>query len=66
MNVHEVARYLRISEAKIYRLAKSGAIPAFQVGRAWRFRRDLIDEWTVRLSSVPLESMRPEVKPADS
>ncbi|MCX6027094.1 MAG: helix-turn-helix domain-containing protein [Chloroflexi bacterium] len=53
MNVHEVARYLRLSEAKIYRMAKQGTIPAFQAGRAWRFRKDLIDDWIVRLSTLP-------------
>jgi len=64
MNVHEVARYLRLSEAKIYRMAKQGAIPAFQVGRSWRFRKDLIDEWIVRLSAVPVVGARVENKPA--
>jgi len=64
MNVHEVARYLRLSEAKIYRMAKQGTIPAFQVGRAWRFRKDLIDDWIVRLSSVPVAGARVDGKPA--
>ena len=63
MNVHEVARYLRLSEAKIYRMAKAGTIPAFQVGRAWRFSKDLIDDWILRLSSVPVAGGRVEVKP---
>ena len=45
MNVHEVARYLRLSEAKIYKLAKTSRIPAFRLGKTWRFRRSMIDEW---------------------
>ena len=64
MNVHEVARYLRLSEAKIYRMAKQGAIPAFRAGRAWRFRMDLIDGWIVRLSAVPVVGSRVESKSA--
>ena len=64
MNVHEVARYRRLSEAKIYRMAKQGMIPAFQVGRAWRFRKDLIDAWIVRLSAVPVAGARVEGKPS--
>jgi excisionase family DNA binding protein len=46
MTVHDVAGYLRLSEAKVYRLAKDGCIPCFHLGKSWRFRRDLIDEWT--------------------
>jgi excisionase family DNA binding protein len=46
MNVHDVARYLRLSEAKVYRLANEGKVPSFRLGKSWRFRRDLIDEWT--------------------
>ena len=62
MNVHEVARYLRLSEAKIYRMAKAGTIPAFQVGRAWRFSKDLIDDWILRLSVHPVAGARLEGK----
>lgn len=46
MTVHDVAGYLRLSEAKVYRLAKEGSVPSFRLGKSWRFRRDLIDEWT--------------------
>jgi excisionase family DNA binding protein len=46
MTVHDVAGYLRLSEAKVYRLAKEGRVPSFRLGKSWRFRRDLIDEWT--------------------
>ena len=45
MNVHDVATYLRLSEAKVYRMAKLGIVPAFRVGKSWRFKKDLIDDW---------------------
>jgi excisionase family DNA binding protein len=48
MTVHDVASYLRLSEAKVYRLAKSGCFPSFRLGKSWRFRRDLIDEWIIK------------------
>jgi excisionase family DNA binding protein len=48
MTVHDVASYLRLSEAKVYRLAKSGCFPSFRLGKSWRFRRDLIDEWITK------------------
>jgi excisionase family DNA binding protein len=43
--VHDVAEYLRMSEAKVYRLVKEGQIPVVRIGKTWRFRKDLLDEW---------------------
>ena len=45
MTVAEVAEYLRLGEATVYRLAQEGEIPAAKVGRSWRFKKELIDEW---------------------
>ena len=45
MTVPEVAEYLRLSQAKVYRMAKAGSLPATQIGTSWRFRKDLIDQW---------------------
>ncbi|HET6446804.1 MAG TPA: helix-turn-helix domain-containing protein [candidate division Zixibacteria bacterium] len=45
MTVDEVATYLRVSQATIYRLAQAGKIPCGKVGRAWRFRKKTIDLW---------------------
>lgn len=45
MNVNEVATYLRVAPATVYRLAQQGKIPCGKVGRAWRFRKDAIDQW---------------------
>lgn len=45
MTVAEVAEYLRLGEATVYRLAQDGEIPAVKVGRSWRFKKGLIDEW---------------------
>lgn len=52
LTVREVAEYLRLSQAKVYRLAKQGSLPVFRIGRAWRFRKDLLDEWLVRQSAM--------------
>jgi excisionase family DNA binding protein len=45
MTTSEVAQYLRLSEATIYKLAQSGEIPAVKVGRNWRFKKGAIDGW---------------------
>lgn len=45
MTIPEVARLLRVSEKKTYRLAKSGELPSFRLGSAWRFRRSDVESW---------------------
>ena len=45
MTVDEVAEYLRIPRASVYKLAQKGRIPCQKVGRHWRFRREAIDLW---------------------
>lgn len=45
MTVHELAAYLKTSDAKVYRMARKGALPAFRIGKSWRFKRDRIDMW---------------------
>jgi excisionase family DNA binding protein len=48
MTVHDVAEYLRLSEAKIYKMANEGRVPALRMGKTWRFKKELIDEWIRR------------------
>lgn len=48
MTVADVAEYLRLSQAKVYRLARTGKFPALRVGKSWRFRKDLIDDWFLK------------------
>jgi excisionase family DNA binding protein len=59
MTVHNVAKYLRLSEAKIYRLARTGELPAFRIGKTWRFNRGRIDEW-IR-ERTELSAVRPVI-----
>lgn len=45
MTVKELADYLRLNELTIYKKVRLGEIPAVKVGRALRFKRDVIDKW---------------------
>jgi len=36
----ELGRYLKLSEATIYKLALSGQLPGFKIGDSWRFDLD--------------------------
>ena len=45
MTLEEVAKYLKMKPQTIYLWAQKGNIPAVKLGKEWRFRRDVIDEW---------------------
>ncbi len=51
LTILEVAKYLKVAERTVYRLAAAKKIPAFKVGGAWRFSRTEIDQWIRRQSS---------------
>jgi excisionase family DNA binding protein len=53
MTLIEVADYLRIPKASIYKLAQQGRIPCQKVGKHWRFRREAINNWLVSGSGNP-------------
>jgi len=59
LTVHDVAEYLRMSEAKVYRLVKEQRLPVIRIGKTWRFRKDLLDEW---LSQCTETSMKVDQK----
>ena len=45
LTLEELAAYLKLSRAKLYRLAQEGDIPASKIGSQWRFDRQEIDAW---------------------
>jgi excisionase family DNA binding protein len=49
MTVREVALYLKLSEATVYKWAKSKRIPAIRIGHNWRFQRKAVEEWVSQI-----------------
>jgi len=45
LTIEEVAAYLRLTPQTIYRWAQEKRIPAVKLGKEWRFRRSIIDQW---------------------
>ena len=45
MTNDQVAKYLNLHPLTVRRLARDGKIPAFKVGRQWRVKRELLDQW---------------------
>lgn len=48
MTLEEVAAYLRLKPQTIYTWAQEKKIPAAKLGKEWRFRKSLIDEWFIQ------------------
>ena len=45
MTVKQVAEYLQMDEHTIYKLSRSGKIPAFKIAGQWRYKKEVIDKW---------------------
>jgi excisionase family DNA binding protein len=53
LTVRDLSNYLRVHPSTIYRLLKSGQLPAFKVGSDWRFNVEEIDHWRVEREKKP-------------
>jgi excisionase family DNA binding protein len=51
LSVKTLAEYLGVSKETIYRKLKSKTIPAYRIGKLWRFKKYEIDLWTEDPSS---------------
>lgn len=56
LTVRDVAEYLRMSEAKVYRLANGRHLPAIRIGKSWRFRKDLLDRWLTQSTASSIKT----------
>ena len=45
MTTKEVSEYLKLHEITICKYAAGGIIPAYRLGKLWRFDKDVIDSW---------------------
>jgi len=45
MTAIETCRYLKITQRTLYRYLRSRQIPAFKLGREWRFVRSDLEQW---------------------
>ncbi|KIL98972.1 hypothetical protein CCC_02422 [Paramagnetospirillum magnetotacticum MS-1] len=58
MDTHQVARYLRVKERKVYELLKERRIPCTRVTGKWLFPKTEIDAWLKRNSASPSDAPR--------
>jgi excisionase family DNA binding protein len=45
MTAEETCRYLKITPRTLYRYLRSRKIPAFKLGKEWRFVRSDLEQW---------------------
>lgn len=45
LTLEEVARYLKLKPQTVYKWAQEGQIPGTKLGKEWRFRKSILDEW---------------------
>jgi excisionase family DNA binding protein len=45
MTVEETCRYLKITPRTLYRYLQTRQIPAFKLGKEWRFVRSDLEQW---------------------
>jgi excisionase family DNA binding protein len=53
LTVGDLSNYLKIHPSTVYRLLKTRQLPAFKVGRDWRFNMEEIDRWRVEREKKP-------------
>ena len=49
---YEVAELLKLRHSTVLDLSRRGVLPAFKIGKHWRYRRADLEEWMVRQRDV--------------
>jgi excisionase family DNA binding protein len=53
LTVKDLCNYLKVNQSTVYRLLKTGQLPAFRIGSDWRFEVEEIDRWRVEREKKP-------------
>ena len=56
LTLAEVAALLRVPKSTVYKLAQNGIVPAFKVGKHWRFLLRDIQAWLESHGSIEIVS----------
>ena len=48
LEAHDVAALLKLRESTVLDLSRRGILPAFKIGKHWRYRRADLIEWIAR------------------
>ncbi|NGX45783.1 MAG: hypothetical protein K940chlam2_00963 [Chlamydiae bacterium] len=45
LDTEQACEYLKIAKPTLYKHVRIGAIPAFKMGRVWRFHKASLEKW---------------------
>lgn len=57
LTTEEVLGYLNVTPRTIYRLIRTGELPAIRIGRQWRFQRSDLDAFLDRQRAVSVSTV---------
>ncbi len=47
LSVDEICQHLGVSKDTVYKLIETDGLPAYRIGKQWKFKKDAVDEWVV-------------------
>lgn len=62
MTLEEVAAYLKVKPQTIYTWAQEKRIPGAKLGKEWRFKKSVIDEWFLQQIDQKFDAVVEKVK----
>ncbi|MER3422224.1 MAG: hypothetical protein C4293_02315 [Nitrospiraceae bacterium] len=60
LTASETCRYLKVAPRTLYRYIQERRMPAFKLGKEWRFVRSDLEQWLRRRAPVPRRTGRRE------
>ena len=66
MTTRELAKYLKLHEITICKLAAQGEIPGIRIGRVWRFDKEMIDQFISSGEKSSPKKKKPQTKTSSS
>jgi excisionase family DNA binding protein len=52
LQAHEVAELLKLRQSTVLDLSRRGILPAFKIGKHWRYRRNDLIDWVANRSEA--------------
>lgn len=64
LSVDEIANHLGIKRDTVYKWISERQMPGHKIGRLWKFNKQEVDEWVVRVGQNPPKIIRKSHKNA--
>ena len=58
LSAEEISKYLGVSSDTVYRWIEKHDMPAYRIGRFWKFKRSEIDNWVKAGGTAEIKNSR--------